>query len=130
MEIWKDIKGYENLYQISNIGRVKSLNKIVTCKNGKKFKVKGKILKLTNHKRGYKTIMLHKDGKVKLWLVHRLVGLTFIPNPNNYPQINHKDENKINNCVENLEWCTNSYNAHYGTRIYRCNCLRNKKESR
>lgn len=127
MEEWRDIIGYDGLYQVSNLGRIKRLSRTIVSNNRSQFSVKEKILKLGTHKRGYKTIMLHKNKKHKLWLVHRLVALNFIPNPNNLPQINHKDEDKTNNCVENLEWCTNEYNAHYGTRIYRCNCLRNKK---
>lgn len=119
MEEWKDIAGYEGLYQVSNYGRIKRLERLVYYGNRSPFLVKEKILELTNHKRGYKTIMLHKNKKSKLWLVHRLVALTFMPNPNNYPQVNHKDENKLNNKVENLEWCTNEYNSYYGTRIKR-----------
>lgn len=126
-KVWKDIPGYENIYQVNNFGEVRSYDKYVPCKNGRKFFSKSRILKLGTHKRGYKTIMLHKDGKVKLWLVHRLVALVFIPNPNNYEQVNHKDEDKTNNRVDNLEWCDNWYNSHYGTRIFRCNCLRKKE---
>lgn len=99
-EIWKDIPGYENIYWISNKGRVKSKNKI---------------LKLSVHRDGYMKAGLCVNGKVRTYQVHRLVALAFIPNPNNLPQINHKDENKTNNCVGNLEWCTMEYNIFYGT---------------
>ena len=134
-EIWKDIAGYEGHYQASNFGRIRSLDRIIKCNGRNDFKSKGKILKLGTHKRGYKTIMLHKDNNVKLMLVHRIIAECFLPDKSNFKsmpdedrslvnldelQINHKDENKENNCVENLEWCTNSYNAHYGTRIQRC----------
>ena len=107
MEEWKDIAGYEGKYQVSNWGRIKSLN----------YKRSGKerILKLYNDKYGYKVINLHKNGKPKLYKIHRLVAITFIPNPNNYPVVNHKDENKANNYVDNLEWCTQKYNINYGT---------------
>ena len=105
MEEWKDIKGYEGIYQISNKGRVKSL----------KFN-KENILIPAKHNRGYLFINLCKNGKVKKYLIHRLVAEAFLPNPDNLPQVNHKDENKLNNNVENLEWCSNKYNVNYGSR--------------
>lgn len=108
-EIWKDIKGYEGLYQVSTLGRVKSIS------YGKE-----KILVLTprtgSNKRKEVKVTLCKNGKRKYFLVHRLVAEAFIPNPNNVPQVNHKDENSINNIVTNLEWCTSKYNCNYGTR--------------
>ena len=94
-EIWKDIQGYEGIYQVSSYGRVKSF---------KKNKVK--ILKPQMHYKGYKFVTLHKNGIGEKCKVHRLVAKAFIPNPNNYPVVNHKDENKSNNNVENLEWCS------------------------
>lgn len=107
-QIWKDISGYEGKYQVSNTGRVRSLN----------YKRTGKIkvMKLSTNKLGYKIIMLSKNGKCKTWQVHRLVAQAFLPNPNNYPIINHKDENPKNNTVWNLEWCSQEYNINYGTR--------------
>ena len=108
-EEWKDIKNYEGLYQVSNWGRVKSLG------NGKNYKY-GRILKQSKNGRGYLFVSLCKSGKKKNYTIHRLVAETFIPNPDNLPQVNHKDENKNNNKVENLEWCTPSYNSNYGTR--------------
>ena len=105
-EIWKDIKGYEGLYQVSSLGRVKSLSRKTT---------KGKILKQTRF-RNYLGVILSKNNIKKVRNVHRLVAETFIPNPNNYPQVNHKDENPRNNSVSNLEWCTSSYNINYGNR--------------
>ena len=107
-EIWKDIKGYEGLYQVSNLGRVKSLSR----KNHPKEEFRNLI---TNSK-GYLIVNLLKNNKGKTNKVHRLVAEAFIPNPNNYPQVNHKDENKTNNHVDNLEWCTNKYNSNYGHR--------------
>ena len=111
-EIWKDIPGYEGLYQASNLGRIRSLNHKTLQTNiygtgGKALiEYKGKILKGWIQNTGYLTVSL----KNKKYSVHRLIAITFIPNPNNYPIINHKDGNKLNNKVENLEWCTYKHN--------------------
>ena len=105
MEIYKDIQGYEGLYKISNKGNVKSLGNDRTRKE--------RILKPTKNHKGYLQVCLCKQGKIKRFLVHRLVASAFIENPNNYPQVNHKDEDKTNNNVTNLEWCTNEYNINY-----------------
>lgn len=108
-ETWKDIKGYEGLYKVSNLGRVKSLNYNKTKKE--------RILKQNPTKRGYVHVDLCNKGKVITRNVHRLVAEAFIPNPNNFPIINHKqEERKDLNCVDNLEWCTQKYNINYGTR--------------
>lgn len=119
-EIWKDIKGYEGLYQVSNLGNIKSLEKECNASNqfGCKFKVKKKekILKQHINKFGYKRVTLYKDLKSKNYQVHRLVAEAFITNIDNLSQINHKDENKTNNNVDNLEWCSCSYNINYGKR--------------
>lgn len=106
-EIWKDIKGYDGLYQISNLGRVKSFGN-VNSNNSKE-----RILKPGIDGVGYLLVILFKDGKAKTFRIHRLVAKTFIPNIENLPQVNHKDEIKTNNCVENLEWCTAKYNINY-----------------
>lgn len=111
MEEWKDIKGFEGLYQISSFGRVKSLARIIK-RNYNNYTVKEKILKLGESK-GYKQVCLCKDKRIYWKQVHRLVAEAFINNPNNYPCINHKDENPSNNSVTNLEWCTYSYNNTY-----------------
>lgn len=103
IEEWLPIEGYEN-YQVSNLGRVKSL------KYGKE-----KILSQCRLKNGYLYVVLCKNGKMKGFRVHRLVAMAFLENPNNYTCINHKDEDKTNNCVDNLEWCTQKYNSNYGT---------------
>lgn len=109
MEEWKDIKGYEGHYQISNKGRVKSLKHNHTKK--------GKILIPFKSNNNYLSINLYKNNKLKTYLIHRLVAEAFLPNPDNLPVVNHKDENKLNNNVENLEWCTYYYNNKYGTRV-------------
>lgn len=108
-EIWKPIDGYENLYEVSNYGRVKSLG------NGKSNNSKERFLKASKEGNGYLRVGLSKDGKKKDFKVHRLVASAFIENPNNLPQINHIDEDKQNNHVSNLEWCTAEYNNNYGT---------------
>ena len=118
-EEWRDIKDYEGLYMISSYGRVKSLGRWVNYKNkGKKWQ-EGKILKPLVKKGGYLHVGLWKNGKLKFFTVHRLVAQAFIPNPNNLPQVNHKDENKENNFVKNLEYCDAKYNSNYGTRTKR-----------
>lgn len=121
-EEWKDIKGYEGLYQVSNMGRVKSLDRY--RKNGIDENnicfIKGKILSPAKQKdSGYMFVSLSKNRKTKGFRVHRLVAEAFIPNPNKYKCVNHKDENKQNNKVDNLEWCTYKYNLNYGTKIDR-----------
>lgn len=114
-EEWRGIEGYENLYQVSNLGRVRSVDRYVKTKSNSKCFRKGKILKQSEDNDGYKRLNLSKNGKPKLYLVHRLVAMTFLQNPHNYPFVNHKDENPSNNEVSNLEWCTNEYNINYGT---------------
>ena len=109
-EIWKDIKGYEGLYQASNFGRIKRLEALLPDKNGNKHYNPEKILVPWKHKSGYQLVGLNKYGHRKARLVHRIVAEAFIKNPDNKPQINHKDGNKNNNCVSNLEWSTNSEN--------------------
>ena len=106
MEIWKDIEGYEGLYQVSNLGRVKSI--YGWC--GNRFVKRTKILKLKINNKGYTKVYLYKNKKSKMFFVHRLVAMAFVPNPNNLPQVNHKDGNKLNNSIGNLEWCTCSEN--------------------
>ena len=114
MEIWKDIDGFEGLYQVSNLGRVKSLPKYTYSKGYPQLR-KEKLLKpgYTGRKRCYATVCLN-DGK--RYKIHRLVAQAFIPNPNNLPIVNHKDENPKNNCVENLEWCDYRYNSLYSAK--------------
>ena len=113
-EIWKDILGYEGYYQISNKGRIKSLDRYVEPK-GKFIKVKGKILNLNKNNSGYFYLNLCTNNLRKKFLIHRLVAIAFLPNPNKLKCVNHKDENKSNNNVENLEWCDHKYNNNYGS---------------
>lgn len=113
-EIWKDIPNYEGIYQISNLGRLKSLRAF--CSFTKKYFHKEKIVKGKLDKAGYVMVGLCKEGKTKYCRIHRLVAQAFIPNINNYPMVNHKDENKSNNNVNNLEWCTCLYNNTYGNK--------------
>lgn len=109
--VWKDVRGYEGIYQVSNYGevlRLRSLDSRGHLRNSK-------ILKQTKTKDGYMQLGLHKNGKEQKVLVHQLVAMAFLDNPNNYVEVNHKDENKQNNSVSNLEWCNHKYNANYGT---------------
>ena len=108
-EIWKDIEGYEGLYKISNYGNIINLH----SRWGKRKKPRKLTLSIN---KDYIRCGLSKDGKETKFYVHRLVAKNFIPNPNNYPCINHKDENKLNNNANNLEWCDYSYNNNYGSR--------------
>lgn len=113
-EVWKDILGYENVYQVSNLGRIKSLEREEFMTRNNCYKVrKEKVLKPNIDKRGYEKVRLYKNGKGKSIFVHRLVAIAFIENPNKYPIINHIDEVPLNNHVSNLEWCTHSYNSTY-----------------
>ena len=107
-EVWCPIKGYEGQYEVSDKGRVKSL------KYGKE-----RMLIQVRDSGGYLVVNLYKNSEKKMYYVHRLVSQAFIPNQNNLPEVNHKDENKTNNYVQNLEWCTDKYNTNYGTRNQR-----------
>jgi hypothetical protein len=109
-EIWKDIEGYEGLYQISNLGIVKSLSRVIYDKNGKYRNVKERILKPSVTGKDYLFVGLHKDAIIEQLYVHRLVGIHFIPNPENLPEINHNDGIKSHCYESNLEWCTHQEN--------------------
>ena len=112
MEIWKDIKGYEGLYQVSNIGRVRSVDRYVNHIGCKVIR-KGKILRPATDTSGYHGVILSKNNIAKRYKVSRLVASAFIPNPQNKEQVNHIDGNKLNNNVVNLEWCTASENIEH-----------------
>ena len=118
-EIWKDIEGYTGIYQVSNLGRVRSLDRDVVGKNGVTQHYKAGFKTQRQDKDGYLRVSLSKRGKSKGFGVHRLVAQAFIPNPDNLPQVNHRDENPSNNKADNLEWCTQSYNNAYGNRMNR-----------
>lgn len=120
-EIWKDIKGYEGIYQVSNKGRVKGLERDIICKNGVKRHIEERIIKGSICK-GYLRVKLED----RMVYVHRIVAEAFIPNSENKPEVNHKDEVKTNNCVENLEWMTRKENNNYGTRSERSAKSRSK----
>lgn len=107
VEEWRDIEDYKGFYQVSNLGRVRSL----PVKNKTK-RLSGKVLVKMSNNSGYELVNLSR----KIFYVHRLVAKAFIENPNDYPCVNHKDENKANNIADNLEWCTHKYNSNYGTR--------------
>ena len=131
-EKWLDVKGYEGLYQVSNLGRVRAPQKVI--KGGRwdcLRTLKECILKQYPNKFGYLFVRLSKQGKYKNFRVNRLVAMAFIPNPNNLPVVNHKDENILNNCVDNLEWCSIAYNNNYATRVQRmADSQRNKNKSK
>ena len=123
-EIWKPIVGYEGFYEVSNTGKIRSVDRFTRGPSGKDERtrlVKGRIRRVYLNKSGYYQVGLQTDSRqsCKQHLVHRLVAQAFIPNPDNLPQINHKDENKQNNHVDNLEWCTSQYNVNYGTGLKR-----------
>lgn len=111
VETWKVITGYEN-YEVSDQGRVRSLERYEKC-NGILRRRNEKIIKQSVNKYGYPFVSLSKNGIRVVRTVHRLVAEAFLPNPQNFPQVNHKDEDKTNNVVSNLEWCDASYNVSY-----------------
>ena len=117
-ERWRDVVGYEGLYKVSNLDRVKSVERQVKKWDGNRT-VPERILKSAKDKDGYQRVGLHREGKTKHVHVHRLVGQAFLTNPENLPQVNHKDEDKTNNNLSNIEFCDAKYNVNYGTRTER-----------
>lgn len=109
-EVWRDIDGYNGEYQVSNLGRVMSCNPYAHKEP--------KLMSIQRHNHGYRTVGLSRNGATRQTLVHRLVATAFIPNPDGYGFVNHKDENKANNRVDNLEWCTKAYNSNYSLNLH------------
>lgn len=128
-EVWKDIIGYEGLYQVSNLGRVRSYDKVIKMSDGRVRHDKGRLLK-TSIVRNYKCITLYHNNKSKSFKIHRLVATAFIPNPYDLPQVNHIDEDKLNNRIENLEWVTaleNNKHSNIANRWHSCGTEASKK---
>ena len=122
-EVWRDVAGFEGLYKVSDKGNIYSVER----KDSRGNKCGGRTLKPRYDQRGYFKVGLYKNGKMQNKLIHRLVTEAFIPNPENLPEVNHRDEVKTNNELSNLEWCDKSYNASYGTRIERISQKQSKK---
>lgn len=119
-EIWKDIPGYEKYYMASTLGRIKSKDRVIkTVLKGKEIKYikRGRIMTPCLNSGKYLGLPINTDKLKKSENVHRLIAITFLPNPNNLPCVNHKDENKLNNCVDNLEWCTYQHNNVWKNRL-------------
>lgn len=111
-EVWRAVPDFEGKYEVSNLGRIRSLDRIVTMKNGAKRFHEGKLLTPKKQKNGYLFYQLFDgNGKFKHWMLHRLVATVFIDNPQGYKEVNHKDGDKTNNKYTNLEWCTRQYNC-------------------
>lgn len=134
-EVWKSVgivRGvdFTGLYEASNLGYIRSIDSICEYIDGRKRHLKGRVLRPSIDKKGYSSVTLYKNGLKVCIRVHRLVLQTFEPNPNPeiYTEINHIDENKKNNCLNNLEWCTRQYNNTYGTRLERVSRSRIKHE--
>lgn len=125
-EIFKPIKGYEGLYSVSNFGNVKRETTKAKFGTGN-YERAEHTLKQRKNNAGYCMVDLYKGNIRSQFLVHRLVALAFVPNPNNYPIVNHKDEIPTNNNSENLEWCTQKYNMNYGTCAERIGKSNSKK---
>ena len=117
IENWKPVKGFEGIYEVSDLGRVRSIDRVVTDSRGRVLPVKGRIMKQNTHYKGYKRLLLSNgEDREHGYFVHRLVAEAFIPNPAGLPEVNHKDENKANNRADNLEWCTHRANSRHGSR--------------
>jgi hypothetical protein len=130
IELWREVVDFEGLYEISNFGRVKSCARIVTQASGVLYPVREKIIALGVHTQGYKLACLAKDGARHTRLVHRLVAIAFIPNPNALPDVNHLDMDKTNNCTTNLEWCTPLRNQRHAAKNGRFHGRTNTKFQR
>ena len=117
MEIWRDVYGYEGFYQVSNCGNVRSVSRTVQRLNNSDLTLRGRVCSQTLSDKGYLTVGLCRDNRIKRVYVHKLVAIAFVDNPNNLTEINHIDENPLNNRVDNLEWCTQSENEQHSHSI-------------
>lgn len=126
-EVWKDIDEFLGKYKISNMGRVKSVERVIFKSNGRKQTVKGKLVSIWNDKQGYERVTLYDNNKPHVRYVHRLVGIQFIDNPESKETINHKDCNKVNNKLTNLEWSTHRENINHAIDNGLRNTERNEK---
>lgn len=113
-EVWKDVVGYEGYYEVSNLGRVRGVDRIVTGSNVVTQHFKGHLMTQRPDGNGYMLCHLRMNRTRRMIHVHRMVAEAFIPNPDNLPQVNHKDNSRTNSQVDNLEWCTVKYNSNYG----------------
>ena len=132
-EIWKPIEGYEDRYEVSNLGRVRSLDMVLPCNsNGvRSTRVRRGVIRRQHiGHTGYHYVLLRDGKRDKNFRVHRLVAAAFVPNPHHLPEVNHKDEDKSNNRADNLEWCTGVYNKNYGTGKWRKTKNRRKRVQR
>ena len=126
-EVWKDIQGYEGYYQVSNIGRVRSCDREAVFKNGRHRFYKGQFIRPTKTNSGYWQIRMKVNGHTKHEYAHRLVAKAFVPNPDKLPEVNHKDENRLNNRADNLEWVDHVTNLNYGNRAKKFAISRGKE---
>ena len=127
-EIWRDIVDYEGLYQVSNLGNVKSVDRQIKTIEGFLKKIEGKFIKFTCNNYGYLYVDLYKYNKKHRFYIHRLVAETFLENPKNKPFVNHIDCNPLNNKVDNLEWCTQKENIQYANKLGRMKSIENLKK--
>ena len=134
MEIWKDVVGYEGMYQVSNLGNIKSLDRVVELKSKNQFTgfttlrpTKGKNISKVVNTKGYYQIALYKNGVMKNKLLHRLIAEAFLPNPENKPTVNHIDGNKLNDNLDNLEWATSKEQQKHARTILGFNSVISKQ---
>lgn len=116
--IWKDVIGFEGLYIVNKHGEIRSVDHYVKCNTGRRL-VKGKTIKPCDRGNGYPFVTMGKNGKQYNMSIHRVVAMAFLPNPENLPEVNHKDTNSFNFDLDNLEWCDRKYNNNYANRAYK-----------